>query len=173
MSDSDAPPIDVREATLPGIGKKYVMPLRAGGNVAIIVRPDGERQLFHFLQDDDRPCDVVKVDRDEAQQLANLLGASMVDAPRLDELELMLGALEIEWVPLHASSDLVGRTLADSRLRQRTGASVVAVLRGEQAIPNPPIETVFEADDTLLLIGDDAQTDAARRVIEGDVARDG
>jgi TrkA domain protein len=172
MSDSDAPPTQVREATLPGIGKKYVMPLRAGGNVAIIVRPDGERQLFHFLQDDDRPCDVVKVDRDEAQQLANLLGASMVDAPRLDELELMLGALEIEWVTLHASSDLVGRTLADSRLRQRTGASVVAVLRGEQAIPNPPIETVFEAEDTLLLIGDDAQTDAARRVIEGDVARD-
>lgn len=170
MSDTDAPAPQVREATLPGVGKKYVLPLRAGGNVAIIVRPDGERQLFHFLQDEDRPCDVVKVDKDEAQQLANLLGASMVGAPALDELQLVLGSLEIEWVTLHATSDLVGHTLAESRLRQRTGASVVAVIRGETAIPNPPIETVFSAEDTLLLIGDDAQTEAARAVIEGDAA---
>jgi len=167
MSKSDHSPPEVREATLPGIGKKYVMPLRAGGNVAIIVRPDGERQLFHFLQDEDRPCDVVKVERDEAQQLANLLGTAMVGAPELDKLELVLGALEIEWVGVDPSSDLVGRTLADSRLRQRSGASVVAVIRGEEAIPNPPIDTTFEAGDTLLLIGDDEQTDAARRLIEG------
>ena len=168
MSESDATPIEVREATLPGVGKKYVMPLRAGGNVAIIVRPDGERQLFHFLQDDDRPCDVVKVEKDEAQQVANLLGAPMVGAPELDDLQLVLGALEIEWVSLHERSELVGHTLADSRLRERTGASVVAVLRGDTAIPNPPIETVFAAGDTLLLIGDDAQTEAARKVVEGD-----
>lgn len=168
MSSSEVSPIEVREATLPGVGKKYVMPLRTGGNVAIIVRPDGERQLFHFLKDEDRPCDVVKVEKDEAQQIANLLGAPMVGAPELDDLQLVLGALEIEWVELHERSELVGETLAASRLRERTGASVVAVLRGDAAIPNPPIETVFSAGDTLLLIGDDAQTEAARRVIEQD-----
>lgn len=168
MSDPDATPIEVREATLPGVGKKYVMPLRAGGNVAIIVRPDGERQLFHFLKDDDRPCDVVKVEKDEAQQVANLLGAPMVGAPELDDLQLVLGSLEIEWVSLHERSELVGHTLGDSRLRERTGASVVAVLRGDTAIPNPPIETIFAAGDTLLLIGDDAQTEAARKVVEED-----
>lgn len=166
MSDSDSPPIPVREATLPGIGKKYTMPLRAGGAMAIVVRPDGERQLFHFLEDEDRPCDVVKVERDEAQQLANLLGTAMVGAPELDKLELVLGALEIEWVPVDEDSSMVGRTLGASRLRQRSGASVVAVLRGDEAIPNPPIDTVFAAGDTLLLIGDDEQTDAARRLIE-------
>lgn len=170
MSDEAATPISVREATLPGVGKKYVMPLRTGGNVAIIVRPDGERQLFHFLEDEDRPCDVVKVDKDEAQQLANLLGSAMVGAPDLAELELALGDLEIEWVELHERSDLVGHTLSDSRLRQRTGASVVAILRGEEALPNPGIDTVFEAGDTLLLIGDDDQTEAARRLIEGGVS---
>lgn len=172
MSEPADEPIRVREATLPGIGKKYVMPLRAGGNVAIIVRPDGERQMFHFLEDEDRPCDVVKVERDEAQQIANLLGAAMVGAPDLDKLELVLGALEIEWVPLHDDSTLVGHTLAESRLRQRTGASVVAVLRGDTAIPNPPIDTQFEIGDTLLLIGDDAQTEAARRLVEGGAGTD-
>lgn len=166
MSDEEGTPIEVREATLPGIGKKYVMPLRVGGNLAIIVRPDGERQVFHFLDDEDRPCDVIKVDRDEAQQVANLLGRAMVGAPELDKLELVLGALEIEWVRLNDDSHLAGRTLADSELRRRTGASVVAVIRGDDAIPNPPIDTVFEPDDMLLLIGDDEQTDSARRLIE-------
>lgn len=163
MSDSDATGIEVREATLPGVGKKYVMPLRVGGNLAIIVRPDGERQMFHFLDDEDRPCDVVKIERDEAQQVANLLGRAMVASPDLDKMELVLGALEIEWVTLDEDSPLVGRTLAESEIRRRTGASVVAVIRGQDAIPNPPIDTRFEHGDTLLLIGDDEQTEAARQ----------
>lgn len=167
MSDDTKSPVTVREVTLPGIGKKYVLPLRAGGNLAIVVRPDGERRLFHFLEDEDRPCDVVKVESDEAQQVANLLGASMVGAPDLDKLELVLGALEIEWVEVAPGSPLVGRTLGGSELRQRSGASVVAILRGEEALPNPPVDTPFQAGDTLLLLGDDAQTDAAKRLIEG------
>ncbi len=167
MTDEEQLAPTVRESTLPGVGKKYVMPLGSGGNVAIVVRPDGERQMFHFLEEEDRPCDVVKLQRDEAQQVANLLGSPMVASPDLDKLELVLGALEIEWVALPEVSDLVGHSLADSRLRRRTGASVVAILRGETAIPNPEIDTVFEAGDTLLLIGSDAQTEAARRLIEG------
>lgn len=166
MNDAEGTPIQVREATLPGIGKKYLMSLRAGGNLAIIVRPDGERQVFHFLEDEDRPTDVIKMHRDEAQQVANLLGRAMVGAPELDKLELVLGALEIEWVELDADSALIGHTLAETELRLRTGASVVAVIRGDDAVPNPPIDTVFESGDTLLLVGDDRQTEAARDLIE-------
>ncbi len=167
MPEPDVTPIEVRESTLPGVGKKYVMPLATGGNVAIVVRPDGQRQVFHFLPEEDRPCDVVTLTRDEGQQLANLLGAPMVASPDLDKLELVLGALEIEWVPLEDDCDLVGRTLAESRLRRRTGASVVAILRGDTALPNPDIDVTFEAGDTLLLIGSDEQTRAARALIEG------
>lgn len=166
MNESDDAPVRVRESTLPGIGKKYVMPLRAGGHLAVLVRPDGDRQIFHFLEDDDRPCDAVRLERDEAQQLANFMGSAMVGAPDTDQLELVLGSLEIEWVELDASSPLVGRTLAESELRRRTGASVVAVLRGDRAIPNPSIDTRFEAHDTLLLIGSDTQTDRARNLLE-------
>ncbi len=158
---------EVRESTLPGVGKKYVMSLASGGNVAIVVRPDGERQVFHFLPGEDRPCDVMKFGREEAQQLANLLGVPMVAAPDLDKLELVLGTLEIEWVPLPETSTLIGCTLAESRLRRRTGASVVAILRDDGALPNPDTDEVFRAGDTLLLIGSDVQTSAARAVLEG------
>ena len=159
--------IPLREATLPGIGKKYVMPLRDGGNLAIIVRPDGERQLYHFLDQEDRPCDVVKVDGEEAQQIANLLGRPLVAAPDLEDLDLVLGALEIEWITLEASSPLVGRTLGDSQMRRKTGASVVAIMRDGSAIANPSIDTEFLAGDTLLLIGSHEHTAAARDLLEG------
>lgn len=156
----------VREATLPGIGKKYVMSLEAGGNLAIIVRPDGERQLYHFLEHEDRPCDVVKVSSQEAQQIANLLGKPLVPAPDLENLDLVLGMLEIEWVTLDERSPLLEQTLGASQLRKKTGASVVAVMRDGKALPNPDIGVRFKLGDTLLLIGSKDQTDAARSLIE-------
>ena len=159
--------IDIREVTLPGVGKKYVMGLRTGGNLAVVVKPDGERQMYHFLEDEDRPCDVIKVDEEEAQQISNLLGKPMVAAPDLEKLELALGAMEIEWVELEPASPLVGRTLSNFPLRTETGASIVAIMRDEQAIPNPDITTEFKAKDTVLLIGSHEQTAAARTLIEG------
>ena len=158
--------IHIREATLPGVGKKYVMPLRTGGNLAVIIKPDGERQMYHFLEDEDRPCDVIKVDDEEAQQISNLLGRPMVTAPDLEKLELALGEMEIEWVELKSDSPLVGRTLNTFPLRTETGASIVAIMRNEQAIPNPDVDTEFRAHDTVLLIGSHAQTAAARELIE-------
>ena len=159
--------IDIREVTLPGVGKKYVMGLRTGGNLAVVVKPDGERQMYHFLEDEDRPCDVIKVDEEEAQQISNLLGRPMVTAPDLEKLELALGAMEIEWVELEPNSPLVGRTLGNFPLRTETGASIVAIMRGEQSIPNPDVSAEFKAKDTVLLIGSHEQTAAARELIEG------
>ena len=159
--------VRINEATLPGVGKKYTMALRDGGNLALIVKPDGERQMYHFLEDEDRPCDVFKVSKDEAQQLANLLGQPMVGAPDLQTLELALGALEIEWLTLGEASELIGQTLRNVPLRSKTGASVIAIMRGEQALPNPSPDTVFEAGDTVLIIGSPEQCHAAQNLILG------
>ncbi len=161
------PGIEVREATLPGIGKKYVMPLRTGGNLVIVVRPDGERHLYHFLEHDDRPSDAFTLDEDEAQQVANLLGRALVPAPDLEDLDLVLGALELDWVELPDDAPVVGHSLGSSQLRTRTGASLVAILRGGRAIANPGVDVAFEAGDTLVLIGSHDQTDAARALVLG------
>ena len=158
--------IGIREANLPGVGKKYVMPLREGGNLAIIVRPDGERQIYHFLEDDDRPHDVIKVDEDESQQIAQLMGKTLVAAPDLADLDLVFGALEIDWVTLEADSPMVGSTLGDSHLRKRTGASVIAVMRDGRAIPNPAVDLEFREGDTLLVIGSPDQAEAACDLLE-------
>ncbi len=43
----------------------------------------------------------------------------------------------ITWLRLGANNPLVGRTLAEANLRARTGASVVAIMRGRELITNP------------------------------------
>lgn len=157
----------VRESTLPGIGKKYVMQLDSGGHVALVVRPDGERRLFHFLPGEDRPVDVARFSRDEAQQLANLMGHALVAPPDLGKLELALGGLEIEWVELQEDSPGVGKTLAASELRNRTGASLIAVMRAGRAVPNPGPDFLFHAGDTAVLMGSPEQCAAARSALAG------
>ncbi len=168
MSRSRTPAPQVKESTLPGVGKKYLMTLEDGGHVAVIVKPDGERQLYHFLEHEDRPCDVVTLASAEAQQVALLLGAQLVAPPDHETLQLALGQLDLEWIELDEGSALAGRTLLESDLRKSTGASVIAVLRAGQAIPNPAVDQRFEIGDTLVIIGTPDQCAAARRRIEGD-----
>ena len=158
----------VKESTLPGVGKKYVLELEEGGHVAVIVKPDGERQIYHFLEDEDRPCDVLTLESAEAQQVAMLLGTQLVAAPDREDLQIALGQLDLEWVQLDDGSPLAGKTLLESQLRKRTGASVVAVLRDGVALANPPVDTRFEVGDTVVIIGTPEQSEAARRELEGD-----
>lgn len=62
--------------------------------------------------------------------------------------------LEIDEYEIGAHSVLVGKTLRGSSLRERSGASIVAIKRpGGETLFNPGPETVLEKDDTLIFVG--------------------
>ena len=42
---------------------------------------------------------------------------------------MALGELAIEWVPVPAGSQAVGKTLAECGFRARTGITIIAILR--------------------------------------------
>jgi monovalent cation:H+ antiporter-2, CPA2 family len=70
-------------------------------------------------------------------------------------------SIEISWVTLDEASPITGKTLLESNVRARTGASVVALLREQQLIANPKSSTEFYAGDRLGLIGEQEQIAAA------------
>jgi CPA2 family monovalent cation:H+ antiporter-2 len=72
--------------------------------------------------------------------------------------------ISVSWLKLDASSSLVGHTLADAGLRARTGASVIAILRGGALIANPKSAMLFEPGDLVGLIGDEEQVRKAEVV---------
>jgi CPA2 family monovalent cation:H+ antiporter-2 len=74
--------------------------------------------------------------------------------------------LEVESLPVHEQAWIAGRTLAEAQLRARTGATLVAVSRGEATAVHPSPEDVLEVGDVVCLVGSALQISAARELLE-------
>jgi len=83
----------------------------------------------------------------------------------LHELLSAIEGIEITWMELQEGSSLIGKSLAETDIRSRTGASVVALIRKKQLTPNPKSSTVFERADHIGVIGDPEQIEAARNIL--------
>lgn len=64
-----------------------------------------------------------------------------------------------------AASDACGRTLREIDLRARSGASVIGIKRNNVLQVNPAPDERLEADDVLLLLGDESQIAQARTIL--------
>lgn len=90
----------------------------------------------------------------------------------LEEVEKLLPGLGLgapSLVELVSGSHAVGKTLAELNLRGITGATVLAIARGPQAILATATE-VLQAEDRLALAGSREAIDAAREVLAPPVA---
>jgi CPA2 family monovalent cation:H+ antiporter-2 len=80
----------------------------------------------------------------------------------------LLEDTKIEWIELDKDSDLAGKTLQDSAIRQRTGVNIIAVVRGaegEQLSPNPDLR--LKAKDVLVAVGSLDQLHALENLLYG------
>ncbi len=83
----------------------------------------------------------------------------------LDQLLRTVRGMEIAWVTLSDASAVVDHTLVEARIRERTDASIIAILRDGQVIANPKSATVFRAGDMVGLIGDASQVAQAEQLL--------
>lgn len=65
-----------------------------------------------------------------------------------------------------SASDVIGKTLSDSQLRQRFGINVVAIRRRGNVILTPRGEERIMLQDELIVLGTDEQIDAFKKNIE-------
>ena len=75
--------------------------------------------------------------------------------------------IEIHWLALEENCPLVGQTLETANLRAKTGASVVAMVRGEQLIANPKSHALFEPGDRIGVIGEPEQIEQVQKIVCG------
>jgi len=84
--------------------------------------------------------------------------------PELDDAVQLDGDFEIAELPVQAESDLAGRTIAESGIRERTGTNVVgAWFRGEFVSPPSPDARIDE-QTILLVAGRDAQLERLKEL---------
>jgi TrkA domain protein len=159
--------MDVNETPLPGVGLRYDFTTRAGRQIGVVSHRGGRRDLLVYDREDPDTCqEVVQLTGEEADTLAEILGAARI-AGRLAELQQRIEGLAIDWLELPPGSPYAARPLGDTQARSRTGTSIVAVVRGEEAIPAPGPDALLQAGDTLVVVGTPAGIAALSRLLGG------
>jgi TrkA domain protein len=144
---------EIREVKLPGLGVRYEFTTQEGKRVGVVSHRSGRKELYvAHPHDQDAFKRILGLSDKDARTLAEMLGGSRV-SEELAELQHRIEGLAIDWLPLRDDSPYVGQTIGDARIRSRSGVSVVAVLRGEDAIPAPGPELRLEPGDYLVVVG--------------------
>ncbi|HEX2851417.1 MAG TPA: cation:proton antiporter regulatory subunit [Acidimicrobiales bacterium] len=144
---------EVNETTLPGVGVRYEFTTDAGERVAVVTHRTGRRELAVYDRDDPDACRMlVHLSAGDTRTLGEILGASHV-SETVAAVQQRLEGLAIDWVTIPATSPAIGSTIGEGAFRTRTGASVVAVVRGATTIPAPGPDHRFEAGDVAVAVG--------------------
>ena len=144
--------MDISETSLPGVGLRHDFTTRAGRQLGVVTHRTGRRDLLVYDRNDPDACqEVIQLTDDEADALAELLGAARL-VEHLAGLQRIEG-LAIDWLPIRPGSPYAGRAIADTQARSRTGVSIVAILRGDRTIPAPTPDAGLEPGDTLVVVG--------------------
>src|SRR3954465_12920791 len=158
-------PVQMNETRLPGVGVKYALPLVGGGRLSGILHNDGKREPYFFAAGADGPRAGTTPEDDEARALGAVIGGAY-DRPRIvEELEMALGELQIEWTPGPDPSSCIGKTLAECAFRKQTGVTVIAIIREPESISGAQPDDVIQKADTLVTVGKAGQYPAFRRLL--------
>jgi K+:H+ antiporter subunit KhtT len=159
--------LDLRETRLPGVGVKFAFTTVHGVRVTVVQHLSGEREVYVQRPREEEPSVVLELNDEEARQLAVVLGGTYERPKIVDDLELALGELQIEWVPVPDGSWAIGRTLAECAFRRRTGSTVIAMLREPEPVSGAQPDDVVQAGDTLVVVGKVSQVSAFRKLLRG------
>jgi TrkA domain protein len=157
----------IDEAELPGVGTRFSFETDRRRVLGVIRHHDGRRELF-VTDDDDPDCVAVAVslEEGEAHVLADLLGGSEIS--REAGSAHGVAGLAVNWIEVADATPAAGATIGDLRVRTRTGASVVAVLRADEPHPAPGPGFRLEPGDVVMVVGTAAGARDARRLLQGE-----
>lgn len=68
-------------------------------------------------------------------------------------------SLNLEGIKVRDGARVIGQSLAELRVRELTGATVLVVLRGSRVLPNPDPDLVLHPGDQFLALGTSEQLD--------------
>lgn len=154
---------EVSETRLPSIGSRFDFVTRGGVRVGVLARHSGRRDLLVYKRDDpDAVCSEVSLSEDEAQLLADLLGINSV-TDRIAELTEVIPGLAMDWMPI--PDDFRSRSIGETEMRLRTGASIIAVLRDSGSLAAPGSGDRIEPGDTVVMVGTAQGLEAAAALL--------
>jgi TrkA domain protein len=145
--------MSVYETEIPGVGRKFELELGGGRRAIVVVHHDGRCELYRRESEDADSEKILDLTGEQANRLGSILEGAYFESVDVDELTVPLGDAIIEWVEVSADSPVATKTLAETDLRNETGASIIAIQRGSETLPNPDPDLELEAGDLLVSVG--------------------
>lgn len=140
------------EADIPGIGKKISCTTHSREKAVIIIHHDGKRELYIMDNSGEAQAGITLLD-EEARRLGAFLSGIMYKPKAIENLEIALEGIKIDWYKLSSTSPIIGKQLGGLGLRKRTQVSIIAIINNDDFIPNPSSDYVFREGDTCVVIG--------------------
>ena len=159
--------MDVKETLLPGVGLRYEFNNADGDRLSVIAHRKGDFEVFLCTTpaDPDKARKLFRLSEREADALAQILGAPRMVESYADLTKEVPG-LSAGQVPVSPTSRYASRPLGDTKARTLTGASIVAIVRGDQVMASPGPDEVIEPHDVLVVIGTDDGIAGVRQLID-------
>ncbi|MBI5124962.1 MAG: cation:proton antiporter regulatory subunit [Planctomycetes bacterium] len=149
--------LEVKEADLPAIGKKFTIETAAEETIVVIIRLTGEREVYRFLKGKEEPESVTNLAEEEARTIGNILAGAYFEPVHEKAVELVMKQLSMEWIKVEEDSPLAHKTIGEVGIRKKTGVSVISILRDAKYIPNPLPSEAMHVGDTLVVLGSSEQ----------------
>jgi len=137
-----------------------------------IVQPEFEaglelvrQTLLHFevpATEIERLSDTIRTERYQPFETLH------TDAQLLNQLRHARNTLDVEWLTLPPDAPFVGRPIAASGIRERTGALIAALLRDGALLSNPGPGEVLEAGQSVAILGTPQQRSAFRAWVQSE-----
>lgn len=156
--------MELRESDLPGIGKKFSFELANDSNVIVIMHKGGRREIYIESPDDD-PQLVLTMKDEEARLLGAVLGGAYYQPVTQEVVSLAVRDLVVDWIPITTKCLVMGRSIGELEIRQKTGATIVAILNRDTTNASPGPADVLHSGDTVVATGLAHQIAELRRLL--------
>lgn len=108
--------------------------------------------FFHDTDEDEADYYLTLTSEETREMGAQLLGATYQPVDD-DKMKIFQKQLVMEWIKLTPESPFVNKRVAESQIRNHTGASVIAVMHGDDMTVSPDANMVLKAGDTVMAAG--------------------
>jgi TrkA domain protein len=155
----------IKETKLPGVGVRHEFKTEAGDHLGTITHRGGERDLLIFDRRDPDACaTVLRLQEEDSRTLTELLGGSQVEQNQ-DTVRQEVGGLVLDWLPITGTWSCANCSIGDTGLLERTGVTIVAVMRDGTLIPAPGPQFPLQPDDMAVVVGTSQGITQARALL--------